>query len=70
MTDEPIVRISLGDQVVGNGEAFHAEQTWAGMSGEKMQMLVLYAERRVRDWRWLWLRRKTVHEIVGSAQLR
>lgn len=37
--------------------------TWSVASPEKWTHLVIYRERRKRDWRWLWLRKKTVTNI-------
>ena len=40
--------------------------TWSPVTGASFSHVVIYGEYRVRDWRWLWLRRKTVVRYLGS----
>jgi hypothetical protein len=40
-----------------------ADMTWSGVNAT-LHATVLYADVRVRDWRWLWLRHKTVTRLM------
>ena len=46
-----------------NAEGFYVADatTW--------RHVVVYVEYKIRDWRWLWLRKRTVTEIAGAIDL-
>jgi hypothetical protein len=46
-----------------------ADQTWTLTAPVKLEHVVVYGERRVRDWRWLWLRRRSDYKIVGAYRV-
>lgn len=63
------ISVSLHDlPPVKNGESITLapDITWAPVTGAKFEHVVVYGDERVRDWRWLWLRRKTVTRLLGS----
>jgi hypothetical protein len=45
------------------------DQTWTAVNAAALSHEVVYYEHRIRDWRWLWLRRSTVTEIVSVRDL-
>ena len=43
-----------------------ADLVWQPVSGTNWHTIVVYKERAVRDWRWLWLRKRIKAEIVSA----
>lgn len=46
-----------------------ADQTWSSVYVAAISHEVVYHERHGRDWRWLWLRHRTVTEVVSIRNL-
>lgn len=44
------------------------ELTWEPVGDIRWSILCWYTEREERDWRWLWLRKRTVTRLVGWEQ--
>ena len=42
-----------------------SDLTWPSLTNITWHIGIAYTERRVRDWRFLWLRHRIVGEIVG-----
>jgi hypothetical protein len=45
-----------------------ADATWT-TTNMTITHAVTYADRQVRDWRWLWLRKRTITELVTYIEI-
>lgn len=45
-----------------------ADVTWKVAGTQTWKFGALYRERMVRDWKWLWLRKKFVTEYMGHIE--
>jgi hypothetical protein len=42
-----------------------ADQIWRPAKADRLKLVVVYGDVQVRDWRWLWLRKRTRTEILA-----
>jgi hypothetical protein len=63
--------VKLHTSLVSYADSLHSvdDYTWPAAGGATLKHVVYYGDRRVRDWRWLWLRHKTVTRLLGSEDL-